>query len=625
MSLFCPKCGSPVEDGALFCEKCGQSIANLTPPAGGGNPAGPMGAQPGPAPGQMPGQNYVAPASRQPVAGPAPTRPTGYAQGQYGQYAQGGPAPQGAYGGGYNPQGGQPPQGQVYGQGVPGVQGYGNAGYVQPGAKKPFNKKLLIPIIGGPVLIAAVVILLVIFLGKGSGSDFYKREISFFYDSEDDSYFIVGADGQFSKPKPDINRVCVTADGKKAFFSTKDGDLYLYDGVATRIDGGGSVNYMVPSFDGSAVVYFLDEEIIHWTGSSKTVLASDVSYVDNICISPDGGSVGMTYTEDGESVTCLFDGKEINKQGKGMKVVAVSNGLKYVYLVSEKTQKLNRQSGIDESTREPLCASNNANMIIFNKDLSSALVCDYHGDARLFEDGGEEIRIKGFVWAPVNTIESQGKNYEGLYFANSTASIYVFNCSSFKDFFFQSDDGDIYQIDSKYELQKVTSRADSSSSEWTIRDGGTVYFGNTYGELEVAEYNSSTGSFDTKTLCEDSVSKFWVLGKNRAIVMQPAGSGAELHLVELSGEKVNDTYLGECNNDKYNAAAYTGDTLYYVLDGELYSTQGDKGVRNKQFENVLYVKALTNDVLVITVDEDRDGENEIYACANGHDFNRVSR
>ena len=122
-------------------------------------------------------------------------------------------------------------------------------------------------------------------------------------------------------------------------------------------------------------------------------------------------------------------------------------------------------------------------------------------------------------------------------------------------------------------------------------------------------------------------------GSGEAIQLSPDCSGpAETSAGSPPGfsPEASEWYPGDdvvdlVGYDKYNAAAYTGDTLYYVLDGELYSTQGDKGVRNKQFENVLYVKALTNDVLVITVDEDRDGENEIYACANGHDFNRVSR
>ncbi len=637
MSLFCPKCGSIVEDGAMFCEKCGQSM-NAQAPVGQGGPAQGTYGQPRP--------GYTAAPGTQ--GGPA--QPAGYGQAQGTQQTgfYGAPGAQGIHaqpGYGQTPGAQGRPMQQGYGQaqgtqGRPMQPGYGQApgmqyGAQQPGygqmnpygaapTKKPFNKKLLIPIIGGPILVAAIVILLVVFLGKGSGYSFYKQQFATYYDNDDDSYFLVGTDGKFVKPREGVKWTVTTADGKMMFFATKDGEVYKYDGTTTRIDSGREVHSILPSFDGSAALYYIDDEVKYWNASGTTTLLPDIDEVDCMCISPDGGSAGLTVTEDSRDTsdqdTYLYDGKELIKQGKGVRIVSVSNGLKRVYLISEKTQKLYRQNGTDESTKEPMCSSSDSNMVIFNNDLSSALVCDYHGDCKLFVDGGDEIRLRGFVQAPVNTLDTQGRDYQGLYFLNQRGGMsYVFNCSTFKDFYFTSDSGEIYKIDSNYELQKVTSRSDSSNT--IVEDQGLVYFRNNYYELEVASFDSSTGSYDTRTLSDDDVESFWILGKNRAIVKESAGSGAELHLKEVSGDRVNDTFLGECDNNSYRSAAFLGGTLYYVLDGDLYSTSGDKGVRNRQFESVTSVESLVNGVLVVTVGDGSD--REVYSSVNGTDFTRV--
>lgn len=71
--MFCPQCGSSIQDGASFCPKCGASLAGA--PAAQAAPQQPQVQQP---------QAYAAPQQPQPQA--APQQPGGYAQpsGQYG-------------------------------------------------------------------------------------------------------------------------------------------------------------------------------------------------------------------------------------------------------------------------------------------------------------------------------------------------------------------------------------------------------------------------------------------------------------------------------------------------------------------------------------------------------------
>lgn len=476
-------------------------------------------------------------------------------------------------------------------------------------------------------LIIGVVCAFALLLGGGwglirflQGPDLVERKEGFhvFQDNSQDINYFVTSDGKISTFDPgdsvSFRRQTSNLKGTMdaiAFWnwSMPDGySLYLRgkDGVISLSD---SVTYYCVAANADAVAYLEDGYVYLYKDGQRKRIASDACSID--CVSPDGTAVGYSVQQDDGNMCGYYWNGSTVELGKNKQLFAISNGGKYIYYIrnSSGSQSFYAQKGKDEDNRIKL--GNTLRNVYSNIDGEELLYSDGE-HVYILQKAKEKTRIpinseyaspcfsymttkdtsdssmlnQSFFWI---WSASAAKTFAGHYYSSGAGFFYLddqFNVqmlsSKYEDYYITEDNKNVFLLDSQGAIKKLDQKAnsvvlleDEAESFAATSDGSKVFYLNSVGELYCIK-----GSQKPKLICDD----------------------------------LDTSKIGRWN-------VFKGKTLYYISDGELYSTTGDKGKKVGTFDGE--VTSLFCDDFFIIV-QSKDGSDEhYYFSTDGKEFQKV--
>ena len=410
-------------------------------------------------------------------------------------------------------------------------------------------------------------------------------------------------------------------DGIRAAFLVKEEEnsnfddgytLYLLDQSLKRVAD--SVFSFQLSLYGDAVAFTTEVdkgigELCLYRKGKISMVHSEFNVLNDFVISPDGNTVAYSnIDEDGELIGYYYNNGKQKELGKNIIPIAVSNGAKYVYY--SKNDKLYVQKGDKSDTRVSL--GEMFKICAFNKDYSQAIYASYSGNEKrtyITRNGGEKERLSGSIdelllpyYSSIQYISNGFGDYRIIGGLTSFADTYYIDGSS------------IYHIDDKFSTTRVTGNA---SVAHLAADGKTILFKRSD---SVQKVDGSKKDAELVKIVEDEVITFFATEDGKAVYYLNADD--ELYYQKGKGKPVivsNDMSSNDYYN--HNFILFKGKQLYYVSDGELYVSNGNKGTAVKGIDgDILYLYA--NQYAVVLHTED-NGDYFTYWSEDGKKFELV--
>jgi len=316
------------------------------------------------------------------------------------------------------------------------------------------------------------------------------------------------------------------------------------------------------SANGNAVVFVTDTEYANgysegtlsiYNGEKAQTISSSFYPGGSYCVSPDGTAVVYSAdfdVKEHEFTTYFWSNGKTTALGDNLYAVAVSNGGKLIYYGDD--DKLYVQKGNDKTK---LASDNDLGALFFNRDNSSVVYTNNSGKSYISVNGGEKQSLDSTIYnllLPAGVYQSYGDNYQ----------VNTINVKSFKNTFHLTS-SDVYRITEKYESERV---AKTSSTAELADDGKTIFYLNSG---SVYKIDGLATDRQAEKIIEADVSMFNALGNGSAIYF--INYDDELYYQKGKGKPVFiDDDLDSSGFAVYNKE----DIVFYISDGELYSTKG---------------------------------------------------
>ncbi len=242
----------------------------------------------------------------------------------------------------------------------------------------------------GAVLV--VVLLLAILISALKPNMFVpgEHQFLFYYDSEEDKTTII-MDTKVLSAKMDgyVTTKAYSEDGSVYLVMDSENTLYSVTKSGPR-KVADDVEECYLSYTGKGGVYLSDGNLVLFTvGKDETVkVDSDIS-VSSLAISPDGKTLLYSaYNDDGETELYRYQDKK-EKLGNNMRAVAIADGGKYVYALSNENDLCFFNKKGEKTKIGDQCTGN---VIVFNNDLSE-IIFDRDGKLFFSSKGSDRISI----------------------------------------------------------------------------------------------------------------------------------------------------------------------------------------------------------------------------------------
>jgi hypothetical protein len=344
--------------------------------------------------------------------------------------------------------------------------------------------------------------------------------------------------------------------------------LYYVSDKATLISDGVYSVKLSASGKGVAYVKELDSndregELHLWRGG-KTERISDSIYIEySYCISPDGKTAAFVTGSSDDYEGVYYNGS-INKLGDSIEPFAIADKAKYVYY--EKNSSSYVMITKDGSKLKLADLSS----YFFNKDLSQILYSDSDsGKTYAVLKGEEKKSLSGSIYAFIAPNNTQYYNH-------------VYGIKSFANTLYVSDGGDIIRIDSKFETSSVAKKI-SESYIYLASDGKTLIYRK---NDDIYKVNALKKEPSPEKLVNGDVIMFLAVNKGSAVYF--ANNENELYYQKGKGEPEligDDIDLSSSYAYYSYISVFKDKTLYYISDGELYSSTGKKGKVISSFDD----------------------------------------
>ncbi len=428
--------------------------------------------------------------------------------------------------------------------------------------KAPFNvRKLIIPAAAVLAAAIAVVALLIIITANNPKYGTFKGDVSIIHpnNGSSTSLFVDGVKADTVDGAVYLDYVSGSLDGTKCVFEDGDYTLYLFDGKLNKISDNASG---IISTDGNSVAYvkFDDDgssfgELCLYTNGNSTTIEKKYSLNCGCVISPNGKTVAYWNTdEDGKTTGYYYDGK-VHELGRDIMPIAVSNGARCVYFT--KNNKLYVQNGDNEDSRVKLSGGSISN-VAFNRDFTEVVYSsDSDNEIYISKNGGEKIRL-GVADYDFPFLMPQ-KTAVSSYF---NTSISIYDTASFTDTYYRVGYR-VYHINGNYEAEEVEN-CSVSGTAYLSSDGKTIYY---LDDDELYRIDGSAKKAEPEELADD-VRDFYLTDDGQSFFY--LNDDMELFYQRGSGKP---TMISDDGGYGY----IQGKTLYYVVDNELYTSDGSKG------------------------------------------------
>ncbi|MDR1689947.1 MAG: hypothetical protein LBS21_15275 [Clostridiales bacterium] len=351
------------------------------------------------------------------------------------------------------------------------------------------------------------------------------------------------------------------------------------------------------SASGDAIVYAKaldsDEEIAElWLYSDgKKTIISDEYYTGssnvNFAVSPKGDAVSYVVRNDDGYVGFIWDGKA-QEFGKDVEPFAISDGAKYVYYKDNSGYFV--QKGTNKDTMQEIGGDFFANIdlsqLVFSSEEGTFIIRD--GDEKELLAGSRIMT--GFV-VPYGTAIRSEERLTIYSIANFSDTFYLSNRSS-------GDGLNIYHINDGY---KANITAYTNGQVYLSNDGKTLVYDSAGGIYKVngmldkpeedeviveenVEYFFATVAGDSLFFVSEDGEIFYQNGKATPVLVS---NNATMYTKDYNAFRAlsyntsmwyNSADLSSFTNDHIlDYSLFQGNTLFYSVDGELFSSSGNMG------------------------------------------------
>lgn len=368
----------------------------------------------------------------------------------------------------------------------------------------------------------------------------------------------------YSRTSLDGTKVCVLIDEGVM--------LYLYDGSQlTPINE--DVYLFSMSNNGDVVVYStkVDDDLTalwqYQKGKNTKIAECEVPYYDlDFRISPDGKTVAYSCDYGEEMLSYLWDG-ETREFGRNRSILSLSNGAELVYYTKLTNDSVYVQKELDEDSSVKL-AKNIEDLSAANLNAGhTELIYTIDGDGTYFvQDGGEPERISRDALYPAEPGSFSSYDYYYNWCTVPTKTFESVLLSRSDKLVWLGKDLETHTVASNLDLNLFT----------LLEDGKTAYYVKN-GSLR--RIDASKEGAEAETITED-VAWFWVSmdGKNIYYYQEDEGIFAK------SGK--DKAVLVSDEVDIMSGGDLVGNSFYYIIDGELYCSDGGRGKRIASFDGL---------------------------------------
>jgi hypothetical protein len=390
----------------------------------------------------------------------------------------------------------------------------------------------------------------------------------------------------------------ISEDGLSEYDRDFDGyALYLITDKITLItDGARSIQFAL-SGNGIAFTKEIDYEtgegtLFLWSDGKIATVTNSFCTSNDYCISPNGKIVAFT-TGEAEDFSGAYYNGNIVRLGSALEPFAIADGAKYVYYRNHNNSGYYVMKGGKEDSREKL--GDNVSIYWLNRDLSQ-IVYSYDSKAYISRNGGQKDPLSGMA---INFLlpGRTARNYR------------ILGVGSFSDTFYYSSNGAIIHINSKFEADSVARNINSAQ---LANDGKTVFYEKNDGIYSID--GSKVNAAAVNLVDDDAVRDFIATADGKAIYF--LNDDDEVYYQKGKGKPV---FVGADWDGSW--AMFKGNQLFYVSDGELYSSAGERGK---------IVSGLAGDVISVsggsfslTVETKEGSERLIYRSRDGKSFEMI--
>ncbi len=376
---------------------------------------------------------------------------------------------------------------------------------------------------------------------------------------------------------------------------------YVADKVTFIAD---EVSNVIIGESGESIVFTKEDddytsELYIWEDGKTEMITADCRNF-SYSVSPDGKTVAYSvYGEEEEkNGGYYYNGKEISL-GEDVDTIAISNDAKYVYYA--KNGSIYVQKGAERGSRKKL--SDESDVLFFNHNMTDVIFSD-GADSYIIHNGDEKKLLSG--------------TFNGLLLPEGTSLISDFESATYgvTDFagtFYVDDEDDIYYIDSKYETNKVVSNINKAQ---LMEDGKTIIYQK--GD-SIYKVNGTKEDDEDKLLVEEGVRYFIATSDGKAIyfynsddeLMYQKGNNKPVQI----GEDLEGDFDEEITYARWTI--YNGNKLFYISDGELFWSTGDKGTDVDLDGDIKYVNTKGG---ILSVGISGDASLHYYQSIDGENF-----
>lgn len=433
------------------------------------------------------------------------------------------------------------------------------------------NKYVLAGIGGGAALLIVLCIVLAV-VNSGNGYIVYDHHHNAYvlddavHVSYDDDMIQTNIDATI------ITEQASSLDGNITAFITDNDELAVIKGKKVSVISDEAKGFIM-SVNGDGILYVTEEDrhpILNLysvkSGKSK-VIEEDCVRLRSFAISPDGKTVAYAmFDEDDEFVLKYFDGSEsVNVTSNECKVVGMSNGGKYIYVVGEKEDGDVLYSYKSNGDKETL-GDIDKRAVYFNAD-HTQIMFYFEGKTYISTKAAEAEKISSYK---VNLLVAPNAN------SQTTLSCTTHPVKSLYDHVYigmdNKDNRSAWYI---HKNPDKSSKLVSNISRPSLDQSAEYLYYCSDDELRVIKISDGDNASEKFTTIAEGVDNY-VVTSNRKRVYFVSGDS----LYSCSGKDGSGKQSVAGEDVELNIVINRKDVVFYNIDGNVYATSnGKKGTK----------------------------------------------
>ncbi|MCI8332258.1 MAG: hypothetical protein HFE78_05485 [Clostridiales bacterium] len=386
--------------------------------------------------------------------------------------------------------------------------------------------------------------------------------------------------------------------GDLLVFLTEQDELYMVNKKGLYLISNNVAAYRMASYGGGVAYVNSEGELFRFTCKNKKTKQIDTDVLENhISVSSGGDTIAYLKKEADSEVMYCFTGKKAERYAQDRIPIAVSDGLKHLYMVDGSMNLYYASGG-----KQTEVFRNVANTFAFDNDFSDVLFYADSG-SYLFRGGKEAVLVSE---AMVNLVcSTELASYSSPLLFSMDTKIVSYGIRSFANKFYEDNNQSLHYVGGKYQSSLI----DTLVSAPLVNDkGNRVYY------MKDSHLISSSAKGKTSVLAEEVIA-FTMTGDGRYLyytdrnaalwgkrgklrakkiadtVSSVRQSGRDYVFYTVPENETNDLYVirgvskPKCLCENVGTFSAAAGSAYYEQDGVYYFSNG-----NSKFKKI-YAKA----------------------------------